>query len=272
MILPLQGRRLLLSAFASHERLEVSGGASHGQRSALTNFTRPYLPARLEPAGWKTSNLACMRRSTLKASKGRSRSRKERRRGRALEHSLGTRAAPDRDHRFILSAGHGRGLASEQVAALPATAPGRARRGARGLDDREDPPRPHARRHGGHAHSIVRARSDRRGLSQPRRARRLPGASGHDETGRATGLDARQARLLLASRAGHLGVRAGWRTRFPHDLWVMAPVYERGTLYLGGHHSSTVLLDPARRPARGFAIGSTARPCTSSTARTANGS
>jgi hypothetical protein len=29
---------------------------------------------------------------------------------------------------------------------------------------------------------------------------------------------------------------------FPHDLWVMAPVYERGTLYLGGHISSTVLL------------------------------
>ena len=29
---------------------------------------------------------------------------------------------------------------------------------------------------------------------------------------------------------------------FPHDLWVMAPVYEGGTLYLGGHHSSTVLL------------------------------
>jgi hypothetical protein len=29
---------------------------------------------------------------------------------------------------------------------------------------------------------------------------------------------------------------------FPHDLWVMAPVYERGMLYLGGHHSSTVLL------------------------------
>ena len=29
---------------------------------------------------------------------------------------------------------------------------------------------------------------------------------------------------------------------FPHDLWVMAPVYESGALYLGGHHSSTVLL------------------------------
>ena len=29
---------------------------------------------------------------------------------------------------------------------------------------------------------------------------------------------------------------------FPHDLWVMAPVYESGTLYLGGHLSSTVLL------------------------------
>src|SRR5262249_23698939 len=29
---------------------------------------------------------------------------------------------------------------------------------------------------------------------------------------------------------------------FPHDLWVMAPVYESGTLYLGGHHSSTILL------------------------------
>ncbi len=29
---------------------------------------------------------------------------------------------------------------------------------------------------------------------------------------------------------------------FPHDLWVMAPVYEGGMLYLGGHHSSTVLL------------------------------
>lgn len=30
---------------------------------------------------------------------------------------------------------------------------------------------------------------------------------------------------------------------FPHDLWIMAPVYEGGAaLYLGGHHSSTVLL------------------------------
>jgi hypothetical protein len=29
---------------------------------------------------------------------------------------------------------------------------------------------------------------------------------------------------------------------FPHHLWVMAPVYEGGALYLGGHHSSTVLL------------------------------
>jgi hypothetical protein len=29
---------------------------------------------------------------------------------------------------------------------------------------------------------------------------------------------------------------------FPHELWVIAPVYEGGALYLGGHHSSTVLL------------------------------
>jgi hypothetical protein len=29
---------------------------------------------------------------------------------------------------------------------------------------------------------------------------------------------------------------------FRHDLWVMAPVYERGALYLGGHFLSTVLL------------------------------
>ncbi len=29
---------------------------------------------------------------------------------------------------------------------------------------------------------------------------------------------------------------------FPHDVWVMAPVYECGALYLGGHLSSTVLL------------------------------
>jgi hypothetical protein len=29
---------------------------------------------------------------------------------------------------------------------------------------------------------------------------------------------------------------------FPHDVWVMAPVYESGTLYLGGHLSSTLLL------------------------------
>jgi hypothetical protein len=29
---------------------------------------------------------------------------------------------------------------------------------------------------------------------------------------------------------------------FPHDVWIMAPVYESGTLYLGGHRSSTVLL------------------------------
>jgi hypothetical protein len=29
---------------------------------------------------------------------------------------------------------------------------------------------------------------------------------------------------------------------FRHDIWVMAPVYERGALYLGGHFLSTVLL------------------------------
>jgi hypothetical protein len=29
---------------------------------------------------------------------------------------------------------------------------------------------------------------------------------------------------------------------FHHDVWVMAPVYERGALYLGGHFLSTVLL------------------------------
>ena len=39
------------------------------------------------------------------------------------------------------------------------------------------------------------------------------------------------------TRCGQVGDRD-----FPHDLWVMAPVYEGGALYLGGHHSSTVLL------------------------------
>jgi hypothetical protein len=29
---------------------------------------------------------------------------------------------------------------------------------------------------------------------------------------------------------------------FPHDVWIMAPVYERGSLYLGGHFLPTVLL------------------------------
>jgi hypothetical protein len=29
---------------------------------------------------------------------------------------------------------------------------------------------------------------------------------------------------------------------FRHDAWIMAPVYERGTLYLGGHFLSTVIL------------------------------
>ncbi len=29
---------------------------------------------------------------------------------------------------------------------------------------------------------------------------------------------------------------------FRHDVWVMAPVYERGALYIGGHFLSTVLL------------------------------
>jgi hypothetical protein len=29
---------------------------------------------------------------------------------------------------------------------------------------------------------------------------------------------------------------------FPHDVWIMAPVFERGPLYLGGHFISTVLL------------------------------
>jgi hypothetical protein len=29
---------------------------------------------------------------------------------------------------------------------------------------------------------------------------------------------------------------------FPHDVWIMAPAYERGALYLGGHFLSTVLL------------------------------
>lgn len=31
-------------------------------------------------------------------------------------------------------------------------------------------------------------------------------------------------------------------SNFRHDVWVMAPVYERGALYLGGHFLSTVLL------------------------------
>jgi hypothetical protein len=30
--------------------------------------------------------------------------------------------------------------------------------------------------------------------------------------------------------------------KFPHDVWLMAPVFERGALYLGGHFLSTVLL------------------------------
>jgi hypothetical protein len=36
---------------------------------------------------------------------------------------------------------------------------------------------------------------------------------------------------------GHLGDR-----NFRHEVWVMAPVYERGAIYLGGHFLSTVLL------------------------------
>jgi hypothetical protein len=31
-------------------------------------------------------------------------------------------------------------------------------------------------------------------------------------------------------------------SNFRHEVWVMAPVYERGALYLGGHFLSTVLL------------------------------
>jgi hypothetical protein len=36
---------------------------------------------------------------------------------------------------------------------------------------------------------------------------------------------------------GQLGERD-----FPHNVWIMAPAYERGALYLGGHFLSTVLL------------------------------
>ena len=50
---------------------------------------------------------------------------------------------------------------------------------------------------------------------------------------------------------------------FRHDVWVMAPVYERGALYLGGHFLSTVLLDPARRlapvPRLGRLLGDSGR-------------
>jgi hypothetical protein len=38
--------------------------------------------------------------------------------------------------------------------------------------------------------------------------------------------------------------------KFPHDVWIMAPVYERGTYYLGGHFLSTVMLIRAADLAR----------------------
>lgn len=54
-------------------------------------------------------------------------------------------------------------------------------------------------------------------------------------------MDGKMGSYLLQELAiwvcGHLGER-----NFDHDVWVMAPVYERGALYLGGHFLSTVLL------------------------------
>jgi hypothetical protein len=54
-------------------------------------------------------------------------------------------------------------------------------------------------------------------------------------------MDGKMGSYLLQELAiwvcGQLGER-----NFRHDVWVMAPVYERGALYLGGHFLSTVLL------------------------------
>ena len=54
-------------------------------------------------------------------------------------------------------------------------------------------------------------------------------------------MDGKMGSYLLQELAiwvcGQLGDR-----NFRHDVWVMAPVYERGALYLGGHFLSTVLL------------------------------
>jgi hypothetical protein len=79
----------------------------------------------------------------------------------------------------------------------------------------------------------------------------FPNAAAREEfqsrTGKTTGtdplvsMDGKMGSYLLQELAiwlcGHLGDRD-----FRHDVWVMAPVYERGTLYLGSHFLSTVLL------------------------------
>jgi hypothetical protein len=54
-------------------------------------------------------------------------------------------------------------------------------------------------------------------------------------------MDGKMGSYLLQELAiwvcGHLG-----EGKFPHDVWIMAPVFERGAIYLGGHFLSTAIL------------------------------
>src|ERR1700679_2428361 len=51
-------------------------------------------------------------------------------------------------------------------------------------------------------------------------------------------MDGKMGSYLLQELAIWVCGQVGERD-FRHDVWVMAPVYERGTLYLGGHFLST---------------------------------
>jgi hypothetical protein len=75
-------------------------------------------------------------------------------------------------------------------------------------------------------------------------------AARDDFQGRATQTTSAQPLVSMDGKVGSylLQELAIWvcgqlrERNFRHDVWVMAPVYERGALYLGGHFVSTVLL------------------------------
>ena len=55
-------------------------------------------------------------------------------------------------------------------------------------------------------------------------------------------MDGKMGSYLLQELAIWVCGQSARSGNFRHDVWVMAPVYERGVLYLGGHFLSTVCL------------------------------